>query len=98
MMYSGRSTCKPRRKWLRTGACQRAQTGVFVSWLFKTTFSMARDIRSWLPPGSGDYVSTHTIRNILHEVQLWSWVPVTGVPLTSQHRPIRLSWCDRHSI
>lgn len=59
-------------------------------------FSTARAIRSRLPPGAGGSVSTQTIRNRLHEVQLRARVPATGVPLTALHRARRLAQCHRH--
>nr|XP_042902281.1 uncharacterized protein LOC122270123 [Parasteatoda tepidariorum] len=59
-------------------------------------FSTARAIRSRLPSGAGGSVSTQTIRNRLHEVQLRARVPATGVPLTALHRARRLAWCHRH--
>ncbi|GFW22201.1 hypothetical protein TNCV_1429551 [Trichonephila clavipes] len=52
---------------------------------------MARDIRSQLPSGAGEYVSTITIRNRLHDVQLREQVSVTGVPLSNHPRARRLA-------
>ncbi|XP_071035430.1 uncharacterized protein [Parasteatoda tepidariorum] len=54
-------------------------------------FSTARAIRSRLLSGAGGSVSTQTIRNRLHEVQLRA-----RVPLTALHRARRLAWCHRH--
>ncbi|GFV57466.1 hypothetical protein TNCV_1609111 [Trichonephila clavipes] len=59
-------------------------------------FFTARDIRSRLPPVSGEPLSTQTMRNRLHEVELRAKIPATGVPLTTQHRARRLAWCHRH--
>ncbi|GFV61007.1 hypothetical protein TNCV_3845861 [Trichonephila clavipes] len=46
--------------------------------------------------GAGKCVSTQTIRNRLHEAQLFARVPAAGLPLTVQHRVRRLARGHRH--
>ncbi|GFW18514.1 uncharacterized protein TNCV_1185411 [Trichonephila clavipes] len=53
------------------------------------------NIHSLTPRAVGS-VSTQTIRNRLHEVQLCARVPATGEPLTVQHRTRHLAWYHRH--
>ncbi|GFW06622.1 hypothetical protein TNCV_2189551 [Trichonephila clavipes] len=50
---------------VRTGASQSAQTSVFTNFTIRDPSSMAREIRSRLPPEAGGSVSTQTIRNRL---------------------------------
>ncbi|GFS73301.1 hypothetical protein TNCV_4711831 [Trichonephila clavipes] len=59
-------------------------------------FSTVCGIQDRLPSEAGGYVFTQTMHNRLHELQLRSQVPATGVPLTVQHRDRHLAWCHRH--
>ncbi|GFW85866.1 hypothetical protein TNCV_855151 [Trichonephila clavipes] len=43
-------------------------------------------LRAWFQP----------IRNRIHEIQLCASLPITWVPLTTQHRTRHLVWCYRH--
>ncbi|GFV40741.1 hypothetical protein TNCV_4003021 [Trichonephila clavipes] len=70
---------------MRTGAYHRAQTSVFLIWLFDILCPQLVMTETGYLQRTGGSMSTQTIRKSLHEVQLRTWAPAKRVLFTVQH-------------
>lgn len=74
----------------------RRQDQLLVTQALRTRTLNATQLQQHLQQTTGIRVSTQTVRNRLHQVQLASRRPFVALPMSPQHRRARMDWCQRH--
>ena len=74
----------------------RRQDQLLVTQALRTRTLNATQLQQQLQQTTGIRVSTQTVRNRLHQVQLASCRPFVALLMSPQHRRARMDWCQRH--